>query len=60
MARNEPTPPDTQHFSDPQSTSDTDGRKPYNAPAITHELALETRAGSPLGMLNPFDPRAKA
>ena len=37
-------------------------RKPYVAPAITHELKLETRAGSPLGLanpLNPFDPRPK-
>jgi hypothetical protein len=37
-------------------------RKPYQSPAIIHELQLETRAGSPLGLtniLNPFDPRAK-
>lgn len=37
-------------------------RKPYQSPAIIHELQLETRAGSPIGLtniLNPFDPRAK-
>ncbi len=27
-------------------------RKPYARPAIVHELALETRAGSALGMPN--------
>ena len=31
-------------------------RKPYTPPAITHELELETRAGSPLGMPDLFDP----
>jgi hypothetical protein len=37
-------------------------RKPYIQPAIIHELQLETRAGSPIGLtniLNPFDPRPK-
>lgn len=37
-------------------------RKPYSKPEITHELNLETRAGSQLGLgnpLNPFDPRPK-
>ncbi len=29
-------------------------RKPYTPPAIIHELALETRAGSPLGVPDPF------
>ena len=29
-------------------------RKPYAKPEIIHEL--ETRAGSPLGMPDPFDP----
>jgi len=31
-------------------------RKPYTKPEIIHELALETRAGSPLGVPDPFDP----
>ncbi len=31
-------------------------RKPYEKPAIVHELELETRAGSPVGLPNPFDP----
>ncbi len=31
-------------------------RKAYEKPAIVHELELETRAGSPLGVPNPFDP----
>ena len=31
-------------------------RKPYVKPEIIHELELETRAGSPLGMPDPFDP----
>ena len=31
-------------------------RKPYAKPEIIHELELETRAGSPLGMPDPFDP----
>ena len=31
-------------------------RKPYTKPEIIHELELETRAGSPLGMPDPFDP----
>jgi hypothetical protein len=29
-------------------------RKPYSRPAITHELELETRAGSPTG-IEPLD-----
>ncbi len=33
-----------------------DERKPYEKPAIVHELELETRAGSPVGLPNPFDP----
>ena len=28
----------------------------YTTPAIVHELTLETRAGSPLGIPNPLDP----
>lgn len=31
-------------------------RKPYSKPEIIHELELETRAGSPLGMPDPFHP----
>ncbi len=33
-----------------------DERQRYESPAIIHELELETRAGSPLGLPNPFDP----
>ena len=35
-------------------------RKPYAKPEIIHELELETRAGSPLGIPNPdpLDPFA--
>ncbi len=33
-----------------------DERKAYEKPAIVHELELETRAGSPLGLPNPLDP----
>ena len=29
-------------------------RKPYSKPAVTHELELETRAGSPAG-IEPLD-----
>ncbi len=39
-----------------------ESRKPYHTPAIIHELQLETRAGSPIGLtniLNPFDPSSK-
>jgi hypothetical protein len=31
-------------------------RQPYAKPAIIHELELETRAGSPLGIHDPLDP----
>lgn len=31
-------------------------RKAYSAPAIVHELKLETRAGSPLGRPELVDP----
>jgi hypothetical protein len=30
-------------------------QKPYTPPAITHELEMETRAGSPLGGMDPLD-----
>ena len=30
-------------------------RKPYPPPEIVHELELETRAGSPLGLPDPLD-----
>jgi hypothetical protein len=29
--------------------------KPYSKPEIVHELDLETRAGSPLGLPDPLD-----
>jgi hypothetical protein len=29
--------------------------KPYSKPEILHELELETRAGSPLGLPDPLD-----
>ncbi len=32
------------------------GKKPYDSPAVVEEIELETRAGSPLGIPNPFDP----
>jgi hypothetical protein len=59
MAPNALPLPDTQQPQEAQLTADTNGRKPYTPPAIKHELVLETRAGSPLGMLNPFDPRPR-
>ncbi len=31
-------------------------RKAYSAPAVVHELKLETRAGSPLGRPELVDP----
>lgn len=31
-------------------------KKPYTQPAVIHELRLETRAGSPLGIPDPLDP----
>jgi hypothetical protein len=31
-----------------------EARKPYLTPAIIHELELETRAGSPLGLPDPL------
>jgi hypothetical protein len=34
---------------------DTSLRKPYIKPEIVHELELETRAGSPLGLPDPSD-----
>jgi len=40
-----------------ESQRQTDERKVYATPEITHELELETRAGSsPLGMPDPLDP----
>lgn len=58
-----------QHLVDDSSESDDrptdqtpERRKPYHTPAIIHELQLETRAGSPIGLtniLNPFDPSSK-
>ena len=37
-------------------TTETEKRKPYIRPEIIHELELETRAGSPLGLPDPLDP----
>ena len=31
-------------------------RKPYTKPEIIHELELETRAGSPMMLPDPYDP----
>lgn len=31
-------------------------RKPYEEPAVVYESALEVRAGSPLGIIDPLDP----
>ena len=37
----------------------TDQRKPYEKPAVIHELELETKAGSPTtGVLPDLDPLA--
>ena len=33
----------------------TQERKPYEEPAVVYESALEIRAGSPLGIPDPFD-----
>lgn len=30
-------------------------QKSYESPMIIHEIALETRAGSPLGFVDPLD-----
>lgn len=43
--------PDTS----PSNTAESAERKVYSAPAIVHELELETRAGSPLRP-GPTDP----
>ena len=37
------------------SSQETNPRKLYAKPEIVHELELETRAGSPLGLPSPFD-----
>jgi hypothetical protein len=53
---------DSLESDDPSIEPSSEPRKPYHRPAIIHELQLETRAGSPIGLtniLNPFDPRAK-
>ena len=40
----------------PSNTTEATERKAYSAPAIVHELKLETRAGSPLrpGLVDPL------
>lgn len=45
---------------DTSNTQKTPPPKRYEQPAIVHELALETRAGSPLGIPNPLDPAGLA
>lgn len=37
-------------------TPDRPKKSVYRRPEIIHELKLETRAGSPLGIPNPLDP----
>lgn len=37
------------------SSQDANSRKNYAKPEIVHEMELETRAGSPLGLPSPFD-----
>ncbi len=51
---------------EPITTAESMERKTYTAPAIVHELKLETRAGSPLrpGLsdplgIDPTQPQAK-
>ena len=39
-----------------QRTSEQTTKNVYRRPQIVHELELETRAGSPLGIPNPLDP----
>jgi hypothetical protein len=49
--------PDDQAGSEPAQLAAA-VRKPYTRPAIVDELQLETRAGSPIGLLpslNPLD-----
>lgn len=41
---------------DVRKINDTGEQKAYSRPRIVQELALETRAGSPLGIPNPLDP----
>ncbi|NMC11471.1 MAG: hypothetical protein GYA34_01150 [Chloroflexi bacterium] len=38
-----------------ETTQISEIRKPYLTPAIIHELELETKAGSPLGLPEPLD-----
>lgn len=37
-----------------ESPQTVEVRKPYLTPAIIHELTLETHAGSPLGLPDPW------
>lgn len=43
--------------SPPSHLLETTPRKPYTKPEIVHELALESRAGSPLGVISGEDIR---
>ncbi len=40
----------------PMPTTESTTPQPYTKPAIVHELKLETRAGSPLGLPGLTDP----
>ena len=42
--------------SEPPRESPQPERRPYEPPKISLEIELEIRAGSPLGMPDPFDP----
>lgn len=52
MPEHTPTTHSTLTGSESRSTD----KQPYSAPQITHELELETRAGSPLSIPDPLDP----
>jgi hypothetical protein len=44
-------------FTESEDHVQPEGLKPYARPEIVHDLALETRAGSPLSPLpDPLDP----
>lgn len=47
---------DSNPRDDNRHTSEPTAKNVYRRPQILHELELETRAGSPLGIPNPLDP----
>lgn len=49
-------PQDSYPRNDDRRTSERAPKKVYRRPQILHELELETRAGTPLGIPNPLDP----